>query len=560
VTVISHKRNLIPGNGCAEQAKPLAQHGPTGSVQQRTTEQKLRIVKASYDPRRIHEILAKTGDHLFTHPLESLCDSFFVFYSLWTLTWIVAYLANLSFSAMSPIFVLLLPLSVLALALKCPETDQRGSIAPGRARRDTLIILIFAIAGILLTLFLYRPDTDDQQYLGMAFSLSANADLPIQQLPGYAGFSLSGSPSFYEITAYEPLKAMVSHITGLPLLASYYLLVPAFMSALTVIVTCRLLRELVPAGWIIGMLFFFVVMLAWGDVHRTLANFGFVRMYQGKSVFVSAVVPALFLYFFLLRDGVQARYHSFLLAAVVISGVGFSRGGLILGPLVLLLLALASIRFNTLGKWQKRLLIIAGVSAAVILPLAYQFGWNLRNPAHLVYTSEGDVENTTNLEMLEFTVGYGIRGIFLLMCLGASFLFVEHRGLRYSYRNFLAIFFLLLLIPETSNFFAKTIQEYLSWRWMWITPVPVLASVAVGGALARIRDLHNSAIALGVFLVLAVGFTAASPRRVVSQENFTSFRWPGAKLEGASVYFRAYGKMAAIKNGRLYLDGYEKGI
>ena len=95
---------------------------------------------------------------------------------------------------------------------------------------------------------------------------------------------------------------MVSYITGLPLLDSYYLLVPALMSALTVIVTYRLLRKLVPEGWIIGMLFFFVVMLAWGDVHRTLANFGFVRMFQGKSVLVSAVVPALFLYFFLLRD------------------------------------------------------------------------------------------------------------------------------------------------------------------------------------------------------------------------------------------------------------------
>ena len=50
----------------------------------------------------MREVLAKTANHLFTHPLESLCDSFFVFYSLWTLTWIVSYFANLSFSAISP--------------------------------------------------------------------------------------------------------------------------------------------------------------------------------------------------------------------------------------------------------------------------------------------------------------------------------------------------------------------------------------------------------------------------------------------------------------------------
>jgi hypothetical protein len=501
----------------------------------------------------VREILAKIGEHLFTHPLESFCDSFFVFYSLWTLTWIVSYFANLSFSAISPIFFLLLPLSVLALAFKRPEMGQRTPIAASRARRDTLSVLVFVIAGILLTLFLHRPDADDELYLGMAVSPLANPDQPIQELPGYGS-------GFNAITAYEPLKAMVSYITGLPLLDSYYLLVPALMSALTVIVTYRLLRELVPEGWIIGMLFFFVVMLAWGDVHRTLANFGFVRMFQGKSVLVSAVVPAILLYFFLLRDRAQARYYSFLLASAVISGIGFSRGGLIIGPLLLLFLALASIKLNMLGKRSATLLIITLVSAAVILPFVYHYGWNLMNPSRLVYTSKGDVVSTTNLEMIEFTMGYGIRGIFLLTCLGASFLFVKDKALRYSYRSFLAIFFLLLLIPWTSNFFAKTIQEYLSWRWMWVTPVPVLASVAVGGALARIRQVSNSAVALGVFLVLAVGFTAASPRRVLSQENHTSVRWPDAKLDGDSVYLRPYQKTAAIKNGKLYLDGYEKGF
>jgi len=190
----------------------------------------------------------------------------------------------------------------------------------------------------------------------------------------------------------------------------------------------------------------------------------------------------------------------------------------------------------------------------------YQSGWTLMNPSQLVYTSKGDVMSTTNLEMVEFTMGYGIRGIFLLACVGASFLFVKDEDCRYSYRNFLAIFFLLLLIPGTSNFFAKTIQEYLSWRWLWVAPVPVLASVAVGGALASIRKVSNPPVALGVFLVLAVGFAAASPRRVVSEENYTSIRWPAAKLDGDSVYLRPYQTTAAIKNGKLYLDDHSKGF
>src|SRR6187397_3298573 len=53
----------------------------------------------------LRKILTKTGHNLLIHPLESLCDSFFVFYSLWTLTWLASYLANLSFSSLSPIFL-----------------------------------------------------------------------------------------------------------------------------------------------------------------------------------------------------------------------------------------------------------------------------------------------------------------------------------------------------------------------------------------------------------------------------------------------------------------------
>ena len=500
-------------------------------------------------------IVDKTCYDILTKPFESLCDSFFVFYSLWTLTWIVAYRLNLSLSALYPIFFLLIPASLLVLAFKRSETGER---APNAGRRvDAVIVLVFVIVGILLTLFLHRPDADDELYLGMALSLLANADQPLQQLP----YALSAN-DFTAIAAYEPLTAMISYITGLPLLDSYYLLVPALMSALMVIVTYRLLRELVPEGWILGMLFFFVVMLTWGDVHRTLANFGFVRMFQGKSVLVSAVVPALFLYFFLLRDRSQARYYSLLLAAAVISGVGFSRGGLIIGPLVLAFLALASTNFRALGKLSKCVFIITGILAGTSLLFAYHYGWTLMNPSHLVYTANGRnlTTSTTNLEMIELSMGHGIRTIFLLTCVGASFWFVKDKELRHSYKNFLAIFFVLLLIPWTSNFFARTIQEYLSWRWMWIAPVPVLASVAVGGALTRIRQASNYAVALGVFLVVAFGFAAASPRRVLSQENYTSVRWPGAKLDGNSIYLKPYHKTAKIKDGKLYLDNYERGF
>jgi hypothetical protein len=492
-------------------------------------------------------------------PIESLCDSFFIFFALWTVIWIAAYSANLAFSDILPLFFAAIGLSVFLLAFKAPVVHPRTPKDTLQANKDTVTVLVFVFVGILLTLFLHRPDADDQLYLGMAVSLLAYPDLPIQQLPGY-GAGVHDN-NFNGIPAYEPLKAMVSLCAGLPLLDSYYLLVPSLMSALTVIVTCRLLRKLIPDGWHFGMLFFFVVMLVWGDMHRTLANFGFVRMFQGKAVLVSLVVPALFLYVFLVRDKLRSRpYYLFLVASVLISGVGFSRGGLVIGPLVLVFLGLACIEYRDLGRLSKILLGVTGFSTAVLIIVAYQSGWTVMNPEQLVYTPRGDVASTTNAEMLEFTMGAGFRGFFLLSCVGLGFLFIENATLRNVYRNYLTIFFLLLLVPWTSEIFAKILQQYLSWRWLWIVPVPALASVAVGGATAKIRRITNFGVAVGAFLVVTAGFTASSPRLVLSKENYASVRWPNAKIDSETIYLRPYDEKAIIKNGRLKLEGFEKGL
>ena len=143
------------------------------------------------------------------------------------------------------------------------------------------------------------------------------------------------------------------------------------------------------------------------------------------------------------------------MSAALVTGVGVSRGGLIIGPLVLAFLGLASINFRSLGKGATAILVVTVVIASTLLMVAYRSEWSLMNPSQLVYTPRGDVSSTTNLEMLEFTMGSGARAIFLLICVAASFLFVKDKRLRYSYQNFLAIFFLLLLIPWTSDFLRK---------------------------------------------------------------------------------------------------------
>ena len=42
------------------------------------------------------------------------------------------------------------------------------------------------------------------------------------------------------------------------------------------------------------MIFLTAIMLTWGEVHRTFANFGLARIFQGKALLVTLFTPALF--------------------------------------------------------------------------------------------------------------------------------------------------------------------------------------------------------------------------------------------------------------------------
>ena len=483
---------------------------------------------------------------------DDVCDFFFVFYALWTSFWITAYVLDFSLSEITPVFYSLLPLSLVIVALKPTNNNQTTAIVDPDIAQATLVVALFVLIAVVLTLFLHRPDDDDETFLAICVALLANNELPIRE-----ALSVFGD-STYAVVAYEPLKAMLAHSLGVPLLTAYYLIVPSIMSALTVIVSYRLLRDLVGSGWVFGMIFFFLVMLTWGDVHRTLANFGFVRMFQGKAALVSLAVPAIIFYFYRLRATASSSYNVVLLFAALISACGFSRGGFIIGPILVFLLALASIRLDSASRSLKRLALATAISALLVLPFLYIFPWAVNAPEG-VHTAKGLVEATTNYEMLKFTFDDSFRGFFLLACVALGIFFLDRGAPRYAYRNYVLAFFLLLLIPGTSNFFAKIIHPFMSWRWMWIFPTPLLASVAVGGAVQRLRDKLSGSVALSAFLTVIIVFAAASPRWVISEKNRTDFRWPSAKIRGDTIYLRLQESTATINDGRLYLEGSKSG-
>lgn len=476
-------------------------------------------------------------------PFLSLLDTFFAFFAAWTLWWNFAYSFDLSLSITS---FLLAPLILMAphiLLLKGETVWVQRNQSTSTVLRERALISIFVSLAIILTLSLHRPDADDEHFLSWAFSLVSHPMEPVTAIPGYQSDDRG-------VVSFEPLRAALAHATGTPLLYWYYLVVPALIAAVAVIATGAGLRELVGRLWPIGILFYFVVMLAWGDAHRTHSNFGFVRFFQGKSALVNLIVPAIFFYFFRYQQSDQKRYYLFMLCLVLIAGVGFSRGGIVIGPVVFGLLAVFSLRPGQ----ETKIYWFLGALALMALPLAWLLHEHLAAGGP-VYTERGYVDSTTNEEMYRFVAGEGFRAYFMLVATALSVYAVTNAALKDIYRRYVLAFFVLLAIPFTSELLSKYVHVYLSWRWLWMIPFPMMAAVAAAGFYHWIRSHTSGAVALAAFFAIAALFTVASPRLVVSKQNYTSVGWPDFKLDGASIHFLHFEETAEIRGGRLYLPG-----
>ncbi|MDN4548029.1 DUF6077 domain-containing protein [Pseudomonas sp. C32] len=199
---------------------------------------------------------------------------------------------------------------------------------------SSLTILLIAILAISLSFAVSRSDLDDSFYVAIAAFSSSNPEhslLAGDPMLGEAGLPLI-FPS-YRFVSFELLSGAFAHLFSAPSMDFYYIyLLPAWVIA-SIAATFLLTRELIPKSWILAGAITFLLTLLLGEMHRGTANFSFVRLFQGKSVFLSVIVPAIFY--------LTARFFSkrgtntdlFLLACCQVAAIGLSNFGMLAAPI-----------------------------------------------------------------------------------------------------------------------------------------------------------------------------------------------------------------------------------
>lgn len=374
----------------------------------------------------------------------------------------------------------------------------------------------------LAVLFAHRPDHDDGIYISLAAGIADFPDWPLLRYdPIYGMPGLPISLAVYKVHSIEALYGAVSHLTGMPAIAASHLVSAPFWGFMAPLAFARLMRVVAERRWLWGVLGAVGYLLLDGSGHGGYGNLGFVRMFQGKAVFLSVFAPLIAAY--AMRFALQPTPSRWLLlAAALIASVGVSASSLWAGPLIALL-ALASVWRP--GKEQTAA-FLAGAAAA-LYPLA--LGLAFRTEVHAGVSKGVRLASGMEGELLRNTMGYVFGAAphswaLVGACLLGPVIIGRTIASRFAVLSAL-VFSVALFNPWVVETVALNLTGLTTYfRVFWILPLPLLAGLLVAETATGPRSWRR-----GMAALLTLGVMLPS-RFVFSQANGVEIRLPGLKV------------------------------
>jgi hypothetical protein len=447
--------------------------------------------------------------------------------------------------------VLLLGGALAAFVL--PEQPRAEPPASGRGLEFGLWGLAGATA--VVALVSHRVDFDDAFYVNLAVAAADAPGAPL--LAGDTLHGIAGLPMHlpvYRLHSYEVWNGAFSLLTGVPAIACFHLIGAALGALLVPLCLARLLRWLTPRDWLWAVLAVVWVLVAAGDAHRWYGNFAFVRIWQGKSIFLFVFLPLVYAYAleFALRPTLRSWV---LLAAAQIAALGCSASAVWAAPAGALAAACAGLHPTRRGLLR---LGVAGLASAYVLGLGWGLSqamaldrearaWSLKQAIAMEpelgtedpeATRAGEAEERSrrhhpgrqlDLALTLVTGSSPLRAALLVALLSAWACCGPGLARRFAIVVPLAVM-LVLLNPYTTMWLSQNVTGPSYWRSFWALPVPLLMALVLVAPL-RLAGRRRAAGAFAVLAGFAL-FAAAVPGvRGLSQENGVELGWPRLKVQ-----------------------------
>jgi hypothetical protein len=402
--------------------------------------------------------------------------------------------------------VALLAAAAVGFVLLEPPRFERA--ARGAALEAGLWLLALGCAALALAV--HRPDIDDAFYVNLAVSA---ADFPERQL--LAGDTLHGGAELplllpvYRFHSYELWNGMLAWLSGRPAIEVFHWLSAALAALLVPLAHARALRWLVPRDWLWATAALVFVLLAAGETHRWYGNFAFVRIWQGKGIYLFVFLPLIYAYAveFARRPTPGAGLR---LAAAQIAALGCSSSAFWGAPAAAWMALCCALRptFRDLPRFAAGALTsLYVVGVGWIAKGIMRSGGHTPSPHRLVEAYPG----ARLEEALGVTLGTGRLLAAGVLAWLASWAFCR-RGLgqRFAIVVPLAVGG-ILLNPWLGAWVVGNVTSSSHWRVMWALPLPMLLAFVLISPLAIGRHGRPRALAAAASLALLAAFAAFVP-------------------------------------------------
>lgn len=269
--------------------------------------------------------------------IDKIVQVFVIVFAGCTISYQIVFTARWPSSWVMPVSACLTTL-LLGIRLRSWYRTPTRLTDPGEA--FSIIAGLFALGLVLgvISTMLNRPDTDDISYFHRALVQLGNLDKPLIVTDTlYRSTCLPGMPSVQLISSYEMLVAFAAHLLGADPLWLYHNGPAAMTAFLIPIVYYLVFREfgLSSRKSLLAVVGTIIFLFLDGNLHRTYGNFAFVRLWQGKAIFLTLLLPYILrcCYRFFRRP---SRENWALTLMTGICAVGLTSSGFFLVPIFVL--------------------------------------------------------------------------------------------------------------------------------------------------------------------------------------------------------------------------------
>jgi hypothetical protein len=389
------------------------------------------------------------------------------------------------------VFWFLATTTLLIAYLYCLRAPQLRIERQSPRRLDIFIFTFATAVAVLIAVIANRPDADDSFYLNLAVSAVDH--------PGIALFSsdtLHNIPGafvlpIYRIHALELFYGLIADLTNQEPLVVAHLWLPPVFSAVSVLAVAMVLQILLHRDWAWATLSVVVIFVIAREVHYAYGNFAYVRIFQGKAILVTVMVPLIINY--AMEFSSRPNLKNWILLALAQAGaIGMTSNAIYVAPLAAGLTLIGCFRFNFQTAMRFGLGLLASIYPICVgLFVKYQLlSLDLNLEQHKKYIPIA--------ETVDRYFGEGPTRYILLGALMCSWMVVKDKASRLWLVAVSFSAFVLFFNPFLDDFIALNVTSpSLLWRLFWAVPVPIMAAILLCW-ISRIF-YQNEAVRFGFF-------------------------------------------------------------